>query len=159
MICWEVPRTIILLIKHNQDNEQKLAMNQVQTLDNRNLAKSLKKKKRYLRNMSVISSHITRHVLLWSKLQAWNSLYNLGDFRALRWITSDIRELIKEGEVICTRGLAGNQSILKKALGVSHTEWRMLFMFLRKNPFLFTISQITWCLSIGHYCKFLLCMC
>ena len=100
--------------------------------------------------MIVISSHITRHVLLWSKLEAWNSLYNLGDFRALKWITSDIWELIKEGEVIYTRGLAGNQSILKKALGVSHTEWRMLFMFLRKNPFLFTTSQITgaWVLAI-----------
>lgn len=100
--------------------------------------------------MIVISSHITRHVLLWSKLEAWNSLYNLGDFRALKWITSDIWELIKEGEVIYTRGLAGNQSILKKALGVSHTEWRMLFMLLRKNPFLFTTSQITgaWVLAI-----------
>lgn len=37
------------------------------------------------------------------------------------------------------------RAFLKKALGVSHTEWRMLFMSLRKNPFLFTISQITWC--------------
>lgn len=63
--------------------------------------------------MIIISNQLTRYALLWPKLGAWHTLYNLGDLRASDESQVTYGSSLKEGEVMSTQGACWKSELFK----------------------------------------------